>query len=120
MHIQQNAVAQPNKLVQVRVRQCDEFVKVESFEKKIERSEYEKVKGDFELEFVQLLQPLDLFYLATSFVYSLLVLRVIARGLRQVGCDVYRRQTGALHLLELFREEALSGSESIIFLFHFY
>ncbi len=120
MDLKQNAVAQPNKLIQVRVRQSYEFVEVESFQKKIERGEDEKVKGDFELEFVQLLKPLDLFYLATSFVYSLLVLRVIARGLRQVGCDVDRRHTGALHLLELFSKEALSGSESIVFLFHFY
>ena len=52
MHIKQDAVAQPNKLVQVRVFQCDEFVEVESFEKEIEGCKDEKVKRDFELKFV--------------------------------------------------------------------
>jgi hypothetical protein len=52
MHIKQNTIAQPNKLVQLGVCQCDEFVEVESFEKEIECGKDETVKRDFEFEFV--------------------------------------------------------------------
>jgi hypothetical protein len=45
VHVEQNAVAHPNKLVQIPVRQSDEFVQVKSFEKKIEGGEKKKVKG---------------------------------------------------------------------------
>lgn len=84
MHIQKRVVAPGDYLVKAPVRQCDEFVEIESLEKEVEGREEEEVKGKLEFEFVEPLQSLNLLHLATALVYPLLVRRVLGRRGSQV------------------------------------